>query len=860
MSEFPHLPLPKKESGNFKPPKRKIDIPLSDITRNNLANRVSYGKSLRKKTDDLLDFWEKSKDERRSVDLPDLPDNNSIPVLLRVDTNLFKTDSLFELGIEVISEEEDGYIIGAAADNFKALRTKIAAFINDNNGKSKQMAQLWEIVDGTKWRLDYILSEELNSQWDLIPDANYVIVDVSIACGYKTPTEPRPKTNKSKSAFNKRYSDWQIRKAKLEEKQLEIEEVRQDEFASFLQKIGGERLSAFVSLSDSFSCRIRLRFSALKDLVINYQYLFDVTEFDSLIYAHPTTGEQVEIEVRLESPDPDDPKVCVIDSGIQEEHSMISFSMETGTSKCYLPNETDTSDLVANGGHGTKVAGAVIFGNEIPKYENFKSNVWIQNAKVLNNNKQMPASLFPPELMQRVVSDFQNTILFNLSITSYKACKTKHMSEWAASIDKLTWNKNILFFIATGNIDSENSEITTNPGIKDHIFNGRQYPNYLFERSSRIANPAQSCFALTVGSVCLDKHNDNFRESFGSKHEPSSFTRSGLGLWGMIKPDVVEVGGDWIREKSTNPNLSILPQNCAELIKTTFGNGNSIGYDIGTSFSTPKVAHIAAKIIKEVSNNALLIRALIVQSARLPSIADIYNPTLNRIRTYGYGIPNGVRATENTAQRITLTSESAISAKQAQIYSIKIPEAIRAAGNEYEILIEVTLSFKAEPRRTRRKTNSYLSTWLDWQTSKTGEDFNKFRRRIIKSLDGEDSTGLGQGSQGGDDGNLISWKIRERLDWGTVQGVRRQDSSIQKDWATLKSFELPSEFSIAVVGHKGWEKDVTKEVPYSLVVSFEAFNTEIPLYELISLENEIQIENELPELLAFPDENEFNLG
>ncbi len=853
MPEFPHLPLPQKESGTFNPPKRKIDVKISDITANNLANRVSYGRSLRKKTDDILDLWDKIKEERKEKDLPDLPDKNTIPVFLRVDTSLFKTDSLFQLGIEVVAEEEDGYIIGAAADNFKVLKEKIATFISDN--KKKQIAQLWEIVDGTKWRLDYILSPELNTKWDILPENDYIIVDVSIACGYKIPAEPSRKKNESKSAYAKRYTNWQERKLALEIRKDDLEDNRQNEFEAFLGQIGGEKISSFVSSSDSFSCRVRLKGSALKDLVLNYQYLFDVTEYDSLIYIHPDSGQPVEIEVGLETPDLDAPKVCVIDSGIQEEHKMIAFSMDRGSSRCYLPGETDTSDLTANGGHGTKVAGAVIFGNNIPKGENFKSHVWIQNARVLDNSKLMPSSLFPPELMEKVVSDFNDTILFNLSVTSHRACRVTHMSEWAACIDKLIWGKNLLFFIATGNIDSAVSHYPTTPGIKDHINNNRNYPEYLLEKSSRISNPSQSCFALTVGSVCVDKYDDDFRESFGNKNEPSSFTRTGLGLWGMVKPDVVEIGGDWIKEKNNDPNLSVLPQTCAEVVKTTLGNGNSIGYDIGTSFSTPKVAHIAAKILKEISNNALLIRALIVQSARLLG-PHLYNPSLDNIRTFGYGIPDINRATENTAQRITLTSESSISAKQAQIYSIKIPEAVRAAGNEYDVLIEITLSYKAEPRRTRRKTNSYLSTWLDWQTSRTGENLDAFKKRVIKYIDEEDDIPEDMLLNAENNGDIIRWKIRERSDWGNVHGIKRQDSSLQKDWATLKSFELPSEFSIAVVGHKGWENDVTKEIPYSLVVSFEVFNTELPLYELIRIENEIEIEAEAQEIKVFPEEGE----
>ena len=72
-----------------------------------------------------------------------------------------------------------------------------------------------------------------------------------------------------------------------------------------------------------------------------------------------------------------------------------------------------------------------------------------------------------------------------------------------------------------------------------------------------------------------------------------------------------------------------------------------------------------------------------------------------------------------------------------------------------------------------------------------------------------------------DDGQVIKWAIRENLEWGVIKNCRRQDSSLQKDWTVLPAHQLPAEFSIAVIGHQGWDKDIAKEVPYALAVSFE---------------------------------------
>lgn len=361
----------------------------------------------------------------------------------------------------------------------------------------------------------------------------------------------------------------------------------------------------------------------------------------------------------------------------------------------------------------------------------------------------------------------------------------------------------------------------------------------MLRKASRIANPGQSCFSLTVGSVSRTKYEDDDRESIAAEDEPSSFTRTGPGIWNMIKPDVVEYGGDYIREKNPAPLLSLEPSSAIEVVKTTTDGSNAIGFDVGTSFAAPKVSHIAGQILNEIpSASANLIRTLIAQSARHPH-GIFRNPSLNNIRTYGYGIPDKIRATQNYEERITLTSESTIAARQAEIYTIQIPGELRGVADEYDILIEVSLAFTARPRRTRRKTRSYLSTWVDWQSSKLEETYNHFKGRVSEYSEGDEI------DDEQEEGGSIQWQIRENPNWGPVRGLRRQDSSLQKDWVILKPYTIPEEFSIAVIGHQGWEKDIRAEVPYALAVSFEVLGAELNVYNLIAIENEIELQQEI---------------
>lgn len=241
------------------------------------------------------------------------------------------------------------------------------------------------------------------------------------------------------------------------------------------------------------------------------------------------------------------------------------------------------------------------------------------------------------------------------------------------------------------------------------------------EDSSRIADPGQSLQAVTVGSVALGEMK-GIINSYASRTKPSAFSCSGLGIWNVIKPEIVEYGGDFAYDNSSPPSLTIQKDLSPELVRSTKFGGSMIGRDgIGTSFAAPKATHIVAQIASLFPNEStLLYRALLIQSAKWPDWAEKSPNKLNVIRHIGYGIPDIDRATRNSPYRITLITNGItyIKARQVHIYEIKIPEDVRNPAGDYDIRIDVTLSYKAQPRRTRRNKRRYLSTWLDWKTSK----------------------------------------------------------------------------------------------------------------------------------------------
>lgn len=203
-------------------------------------------------------------------------------------------------------------------------------------------------------------------------------------------------------------------------------------------------------------------------------------------------------------------------------------------------------------------------------------------------------------------------------------------------------------------------------------------------------------------------------------------------------------------------------------------------------------------------------------------------------------MPSLDRAIDNTPHRITFTETGQIAAKKAKIFSVAIPEELRKQGEEYDILIEVSLCFTAEPRRTRKHLKSYLSAWVSWDSSKLGQSSAAFQNDVLKELQ---DVAQNEEQEEPEDPSSIRWTIWSNSNWGKIKDVKRQASANQKDWAILKSYQLPPELSFAVIGHKGWEDDLQKEIPYAFVVTFEILKAEIEIYEIMQ---KVNVEVSLP--------------
>lgn len=834
--KFSHLPLPLIAVGQ---PKITGMGSKDKRTEYNKTNRVTHGTKIKRKIDEISRFWVERQEKRKKEGLPDI--KTGIPLLLEIDPNSDLT-FLKGLGFDIVSELDSGYVIVSNDDvSFKTLYKKTDDFINEVSKRCNTPAKIYTFSND-ECRFDKICGTKLSSILKTIENDSFYCFDVSISCSgnvFDLDREPLRSQYTDEDSYLKDYNKWKKKYDEAYQKWDDLCYERQENFKSFVESHSGSIENGFIQeqtsvirFPDSFSTRIRINGKCLLDLLYNYSPLFSIEIVDSIdINTEETIEEELADDLIILPPDDNSPAVAVIDSGIEENHRLIESAIIKNESICYVRNSDSVSDEVESGGHGTRVAGAILYPYNIPESGEYKLPCFIQNMRVLNKENQYSyyEDVFPPLIIQDAVKKYhiqspKQTKIFNHSIAENTQCELIHMSPWATSIDDQSYEHDVLFIQATGNLSPSY--------IKQCYDEGLEYPHYLFEEDSRIANPSQSLNALTVGSISLNSFESNDEKSIAEKYEPSSFTRIGAGIWNSTKPDVVEFGGDWIKSKYDN-RLSLNDSICPDLVKVSPEGPSHSRDDVGTSFSTPKVAFIAAEIQKLFPNSpALLYRALIAQSAEHSvRVGNRFRDMRTITRCVGYGFPDLTKATRNDEYRITLITpnEYTIYEKQAHIFRIPIPKEINEIGENYRLKLSVTLSYAAKPRNTRRTLKRYLSTWLDWRCSKKGESLEAFKTRIFVTDSSVD-----------DDGNY-NWVIGERSNTGQSKDFSRSNNTLQKDWTIINSNELTDDFCIAVRAHKGWNANLPAK--YVLVVTFEALDSDIEIYEPIR--NLIEVETEI---------------
>ncbi len=302
--------------------------------------------------------------------------------------------------------------------------------------------------------------------------------------------------------------------------------------------------------------------------------------------------------------------IGIIDSGISESNPYLAPYVVSREE--YVPKEYQ------NRKHGTFVASTIQYGNILNGIETDHKQLFkfVDVVAVPNSDSDFGPTdgLEETDFMRIVVETMKKyshrVKIWNFSLGLSNYICSDSISDLGAFFDLIQDLYGVQFIVSSGNYENINQR--TWP------------PQEGLGESDRITSPADSIRSLTVGSVALY----DSPESIVKKNEPSSFSRRGPGASYIVKPEVVDYGG--------NVNIGYSETNVALIGLDLDGN---ITGNVGTSFSAPRITQKLACVLEDmIEKDILLAKALLIHSARLNSKETI--ETKNAINYYGFGMPD----------------------------------------------------------------------------------------------------------------------------------------------------------------------------------------------------------------------------
>lgn len=411
--------------------------------------------------------------------------------------------------------------------------------------------------------------------------------------------------------------------------------------------------------------------------------------------------KESDVELDVKRPDTDKiyPVVGVFDDGIEKNKYLSEWVLQE---KNVVYSEEDLSK-----GHGTFIAGILSYGDDL---EN-KNYTGIDGCKVFDASIFSTSSNMDQDIL---IEDIENCLkrysdkvkIWNLSIGTDKEASINKFSDFGIALDRLQDKYDVLICKSAGNSSG--------------FLNGAP--------KARISESADSVRSIVVGSIAQDKSEYDLVE----KNYPSPFTRIGRGPNFIIKPDLVHYGG----------NVGITSEN--ELSITgikSFSKDGKIIQDIGTSFSTPRVASILAGIQNELKGDfdSLLIKSIAIHNANYPENLDM--PTSEKLNQLGFGVPKNINdALYNNSNEITLVMRDQLSKGEfIEILDFPYPKTMINKNHYYgQIVVTVVYNPILDYNQASEYCQSDLKVYLGTYDRKELQDLTIPRiKNPITKVDGK---------------------------------------------------------------------------------------------------------------------------
>lgn len=548
-----------------------------------------------------------------------------------------------------------------------------------------------------------------------------------------------------------------------------------------------------------------------------------------------------------------DIKVCILDSGVNNGHILLSPILTDDN--CLTVDPTwgadDRSEIVGSKGHGTIMAGLVGYGNLQKELESTGTTILTHklcSVKILPNRGQSIKELWGDVTEQAIYRaeaiNVDRVLLYCLAVTSNSDVDRGRPSSWSGTIDRMSFgvgNKKRLIIVSGGNILSEDC--------------WKNYPDY--NKLYSIQNPAQSWNALTVGAftdkVMIADHRYDEFERVASKGGISPYN-STSSLWNKkwpVKPEIVFEGGNLLKKEDSFERHTDL-----ELLTTSkHSSYNQFDTINATSAATAQISWLAARIAYYYPNIwPETIRALIVHSAQWTNemVRQFKISTKSKsqvgdlLRICGYGVPNIDRALNSYENGLTFVAQEAIQpyikegnsykTNQMHVYDLPWPKDLLISLGETPVKLKITLSYFIEPGVGEigwRDKYRYQSYGLRFDINNIGESIEQFKKRINKAAREADE-GKPETNAGSD-----RWTIGKQ---------NRDVGSIHSDVWEGTAANIADCNKIAVFPIIGWWRErhnlkkFNAKGRYSLIVSLDTPAVNVELYTKVQAMIQIPIE------------------
>lgn len=557
---------------------------------------------------------------------------------------------------------------------------------------------------------------------------------------------------------------------------------------------------------------------------------------------------EVTLPRQINLPSEDDPTVCIVDSGVIAGHPLLmNWVIEE------RDFDTGENTVVDLNGHGTAVAGIVVYGNIASCIENdtWEPKVRVCSAKVLRHeedplNPDLGNAVFPDEYrIERVVEEAiryfaqeRKCRIFNLSLgNALEIYNGGRQFAWAEKLDELARELDVVMVVSSGN--------RTEPPTPDGVYTREQFQqavrNQLLSEEHRICNPATSALAMTVGAIAradaLGEPQEDMgirlRDAFAGspKNSPSPFTRTGLGYTfdltkSAIKPDVVDYGGNYALQVIAGGSPRWVKGHIllGEPTITKEISGRYVGTMTGTSFACPHISHAAAIATKSLESalgrvpSANLVRALVGSATVLPKCSLDWPEEEKMLQLIGYGICSTEDLVWSKTNRVRLIAMDEIGEDKLHIYQVKVPtEFLTLPGKRG---ITVALAYDP-PVRGSRKEYLARTMWFELLHGLTLEEVEKYRAKYS----GKDSSNLPSGVK------IDLSPSKSKTQWSTLQ-VRKKEWSRQPKLKIVEG-ETEAIIHLLVGCQHRFPTGLDTKQKYGLVVLFWHENEQIKLYQLL---------------------------